>query len=51
MARDAGVVYLLIVIAHLCSCARYVNYNECKYEGQFGQRGREIPPFLSPGVV
>ncbi|XP_077257019.1 uncharacterized protein LOC143894539 [Temnothorax americanus] len=32
MARDAGVVYLLIVIAHLCSCARYANYNEYRLE-------------------
>lgn len=34
MARDAGVVYLLIVIAHLCSCARYVNYNEYHLESE-----------------
>ncbi|XP_011701691.1 PREDICTED: uncharacterized protein LOC105458231 [Wasmannia auropunctata] len=34
-ARDAGVVYLLIVIAHLCTCARYinrVNYKEHQLE-------------------
>ncbi|KYN42273.1 hypothetical protein ALC56_03411 [Trachymyrmex septentrionalis] len=31
MARDAGVVYLLIVIAHLCSCARYGSYDYNHY--------------------
>lgn len=50
MVRDAGVVYLLIVIVHLCSCARNINYkyyNECKSNLTFVQLGRKHSPFPS----